>query len=213
MTTMSDRLARLVTPVADDLGVTVYDIEDASGTLRILLDRPGGVDVDTLTNASRRISLAMDEDGTFSSTSLLEVSSPGLERKLRTPMHFAGAVGELVKIKLRPGIDGDRRLEGTLSAADDDSITVTPTDGAPARSASLDDVTSAHTVFVWGGAPKPGQPGSSGTQRKATKQGKPNKANKPNRPGDTEPGETVDTDDGSATAETDIDTDETEATG
>lgn len=157
MTTTSDRLARLVAPVADDLGVSVYDIEDASGTLRIMLDRPGGVDVDTLTDASRRISHAMDADGSFASTSLLEVSSPGLERKLRTPDHYAGAVGELVKVKLRPGVDGDRRLDGTLTEASETSITVTPSDGSPARSVLLADVTSAHTVFVWQAAPKPGK--------------------------------------------------------
>ncbi len=161
MTTTSDRLARLVAPVAEDLGVSVYDIEDASGTLRIMLDRPGGVDVDTLTDASRRISHAMDADGSFSSTSLLEVSSPGLERKLRTPDHFAGAVGELVKVKLRPGIDGGRRLDGTLTDASGTSITVTPTDGSPERSVLLADITSAHTVFVWQASPKPGK-GSKG---------------------------------------------------
>ncbi|HNG23402.1 MAG TPA: hypothetical protein PLC03_05510, partial [Microthrixaceae bacterium] len=73
MSTTADRLARLVTPVADDLGVTVYDIEDSSSTLRVLLDRPDGIDVDTLADASRRISRAMDEDGSFASAAVLEV--------------------------------------------------------------------------------------------------------------------------------------------
>ena len=158
MTTTADRLARLVAPVADELGVAVYDIEDASGTLRVLLDRPGGVDVDTLSDASRRISRSMDEDGSFSSTALLEVSSPGLERKLRTPEHLQGAIGEQVKVKLRPGVDGDRRLEGTLTAADADTITVAADDGT--RTVLLDDVTSARTVFVWEAAPKPGKAAS-----------------------------------------------------
>ncbi|UDY36854.1 ribosome maturation factor RimP [Dermatobacter hominis] len=156
MTTTADRLARLVAPVADELAVAVYDIEDVSGTLRVLLDRPGGVDVDTLSDASRRISRSMDEDGSFASASLLEVSSPGLERKLRTPEHLQGAVGEQVKVKLRPGVDGDRRLEGTLSAADDHAITVTPEGGEP-RTVPIDDITSARTVFVWEAAPKPGK--------------------------------------------------------
>jgi ribosome maturation factor RimP len=159
VTTTADRLARLVAPVADELGVAVYDIEDASGTLRVLLDRPGGVDVDTLSDASRRISRSMDEDGSFSSTSLLEVSSPGLERKLRTPAHLQGAVGERVKVKLRPGIEGDRRIEGTLTAVGDRTITVTPDDG-PDRTVRTDDITSAHTVFVWEAAPKPGKGGA-----------------------------------------------------
>jgi len=163
--TTTDRLARLVAPVADELGLVVYDVEDASGTLRVLLDSAEGVDIDTLSDASRRISRSMDEDGSFSSTALLEVSSPGLERKLRTPEHMAGALGERVKVKLRPGVDGERRIEGVLSAVGDGSITVSPDNGG-SRTVALDDVTSARTVFEWGPAPKPGK-GSRGAGRSA----------------------------------------------
>ncbi len=165
MTTTADRIARLVEPVAAALDVTVYDIEDASGTMRILLDRPGGVDVDTLSDASRRISRAMDEATTFDSVVALEVSSPGLERKLRTPEHFAGAIGETIKAKLRPGLDVDRRVEGVLRAADEHTITVMDPDGDD-RTVSIDDITSARTVFVWEPTPKPGkQARDQGKQR------------------------------------------------
>mgnify|MGYP000496939199 CR=1 FL=1 len=58
MSTTADRLARLVTPVADDLGVTVYDIEDSSGTMRVLLARPDGIDVDTLADAAVAAAIA-----------------------------------------------------------------------------------------------------------------------------------------------------------
>lgn len=156
MTTTADRLARLVAPVAEMLGLSVYDVEDSNGTLRVLLDRSGGVDVDTLSDASRRISRSMDEDGAFASTSVLEVSSPGLERRLRTTSHFAGAVGERVKLKLRPGVDGDRRLDGTLTAADDDTVTIV-VDGSAATTVAVSDITSARTVFEWQASPKPGK--------------------------------------------------------
>ncbi len=156
MSTTADRLARLVSPVADDLGVSVYDIEDSSGTMRVLLDRPGGIDVDTLADASRRISRAMDEDGSFASATSLEVSSPGLERRLRTAAHFLGAVGEQVKIKVAPGTGADRRIDGVVAAADDRTVTVTsPEDGAE-RTILLADITSARTVFVWEPTPRPG---------------------------------------------------------
>jgi ribosome maturation factor RimP len=157
VSTTAERLGLIVAPVARDLGLTVYDVEDASGTLRVLLDRPGGIDVDALSTATRQISAAMEEDGTFSATSALEVSSPGLERRLRTPEHFAGAIGERVKIKLRPGVEGDRRLDGVLTACADAAVTVTP-DGAEARTVAIADVTGARTEFVWGPAPKPGGP-------------------------------------------------------
>jgi ribosome maturation factor RimP len=181
--TTAERLGRLVAPVAEDLDLTVYDVEEAGGTLRVLLDRPGGIDVDALTSATRRISAAMDDDGTFPAAATLEVSSPGLERKLRTPTHFSGAVGDRVKVKLRAGVDGDRRLTGTLTSADERSITITPDDAEP-RTVPLDDVESAHTEFVWGPAPKPGGPRQGkGKQSK----GRP-AANKPaTRPGPADP--------------------------
>lgn len=160
MTTTAERLARLVAPVADELGLDVYDVEDSSGTLRVLLDRTGGVDIDTLSDASRRISRSMDSEGSFAATSVLEVSSPGLERKLRTVEHMAGAVGEQVKVKLRPGVDGDRRIDGILTAADDTTVTVSPEHGEP-RTVALEDITSARTVFDWGPPPKPGKGGSA----------------------------------------------------
>jgi ribosome maturation factor RimP len=164
--TTAERLGRIVAPVARDLGLSIYDVEDASGTLRVLLDRPGGIDVDALTTATRRISAAMDDDGSFPATATLEVSSPGLERKLRTPQHFAGAVGDRVKVKLRAGVDGERRLDGVLSAADDERLTVTA-DGAEPRTVDLSDVETAHTEFVWGPAPKPG--GRNAPKKPATK--------------------------------------------
>ena len=168
MTATTDRLGRLVAPVAEELGLTVYDIEDANGTLRVLLERSGGIDIDTLSDASRRISRSMDEDGSFASTSALEVSSPGLERRLRTAEHLAGAVGERIKVKLHPGVAGDRRIEGVLTASDATTFTIMP-DGADALTVPIDAVDSARTVFVWAPTPKPGKgsPGGSGPHARA----------------------------------------------
>jgi ribosome maturation factor RimP len=171
--TTAERLGRIVAPVAGDLGLSIYDVEEAGGTLRVLLDRPGGIDVDALTTATRRISAAMDDDGSFPATATLEVSSPGLERKLRTPEHFAGAVGDRVKVKLRAGVDGDRRLDGVLSAAGADQLTVTP-DGADPRTVALSDVETAHTEFVWGPAPKPG--GKNAPKKSASRKSAPKKS-------------------------------------
>jgi ribosome maturation factor RimP len=166
--TTAERLGRLVAPVAQELGLSVYDVEWAGGTLRVLLDRPGGIDVDALTTATRRISALLDDDEAFPDTALLEVSSPGLERNLRTPAHFAGAVGDRVKVKTRAGVEGDRRADGVLTAADEHTITVTPDDGEPRRIA-LEDIDKAHTEFVWGPAPKPGGKNAPRTKKSQQK--------------------------------------------
>ena len=73
----------------------------------------------------------------------LEVSSPGVERPLRTPEHFRRFVGTSVAVKTRPDVEGDRRLEGTLEAADDEGVVVA------GRRLAYDDIEKARTVFVW----------------------------------------------------------------
>jgi ribosome maturation factor RimP len=148
---------RIAEDVATRLALSVYDVEVAGGTLRILLDRPGGIDIDTLTEANRLVSAAIDDDDAVPAPATLEVSSPGLERRLRTPAHFAGAVGERVRVKTRPQVEGDRRVDGVLSAADDSSVTVTTDDGS-VRTVAIDDVEKATTEFRWEAAPKPGGP-------------------------------------------------------
>ncbi len=77
---------------------------------------------------TRTISRALDEHDPIDGRYALEVGSPGLERPLRTPAHYAGAVGTTVKVKTTPGVEGERRVEGTITAADDDGITVTTVD-------------------------------------------------------------------------------------
>ncbi len=141
--------------VAADAGLTLYDVERQGGTLVILLDRPGGVDVDALATASRSISSQLDEAGLLPATTTLEVSSPGLERKLRTPAHFLGAVGSRVTVSLDEELDGQRRFLGTLSAVDGDDLVLTLDDGT-ARTVAMDRVDRARTVFEWGGSPRPG---------------------------------------------------------
>lgn len=147
MSVTTERVAQLVAPVAERLGLQLYDVDHPGGTLRVMLDRPGGIDVGTLAEATREISRLLDEDNPIAGSYTLEVSSPGLERTLRTPAHFGAAVGERVKVKLRPDAEGDRRVEGVLVGADDRTATIATDDGT--RVLPIEDVSRAHTVFVW----------------------------------------------------------------
>ncbi len=94
------------------------------------VDRPGGVDLDALAEANRAVSRALDELDPFPGRYTLEVSSPGLERRLRTPAHFARAVGETVTVRTLPGTAAVRRVRGVLAAADDDGVRPRGTRGA-----------------------------------------------------------------------------------
>jgi ribosome maturation factor RimP len=141
-------------PLLSDLGFELYDVELVAGSLNVTVTRPGGVDLDALTTANRALSAWLDEHDPIPGHFTLDVSSPGLERKLRTPVHFAKAMGEVVT--LREKLDGEptRRLEGVVVGADD--TTVTLEDHERGRVVvDLAHIERARTVFVWGAEAKP----------------------------------------------------------
>src|SRR5580692_11063997 len=106
------------------LGLDLYDLELAAGTLNVTVTKQGGVDLEALTKANRVISEWLDNNDPIPGRFTLDVSSPGLERKLRTPVHFRSTVGEVVTLReLRDG-ESTRRLEGTVLAADEESVTL-----------------------------------------------------------------------------------------
>ena len=153
--TVSDKVHALVLDAIAPFDVELYDLEHTGGVLRVTLDRPGGIDVDVLTDANRALSRMLDEADPIPGSYLLEVSSPGLERVLRTPAHWSRAVGEQVRVKTRPGTDGDRRVEGVVVGVDEGRALLGQPDGS-VTSILLDDIERARTVFKWGPAPKPG---------------------------------------------------------
>jgi ribosome maturation factor RimP len=149
----ADRVQLLVAPVLEAAGLDLYDLELAGGVLRVLVDREGGADIDAISEVARAISRTLDEHDPIPGRYTLEVSTPGLERPLRTPDHFRRAVGTDVKVKTRPDVEGDRRVEGTIAAADLDAVTVALQDGSR-RTLRYDEIERARTVFVWGPSDK-----------------------------------------------------------
>ncbi|MFT4865358.1 MAG: ribosome maturation factor RimP [Ilumatobacter sp.] len=178
------RVREIVEPIASDLDLDVYDIERRGVTVRVTLDTHpgsnGGITLDNLSLATRLISREIDHEDPINTRFTLEVTSPGLERHLRTPRHFQREVGKDVTVRFRDPDADPRRIEGQLAAADDTSITMLLDDGTE-RSFTIDDVDKARTVFEWGPGPKPGAPKQhaktagkkqdDGTKRPAKKQG------------------------------------------
>jgi ribosome maturation factor RimP len=160
---VSDRVRDLVAPICTDLGLELYDVEHTGGKVRVTVERSGGVDLEALSIATRLISRELDERDPVPGRYQLEVSSPGLERPLRTPAHFQRAVGSTVSVRLQPGAGDERRVAGTLSDADDEGITVRLEDAGAIR-VPYGDIERARTTFAWGGQPKPGKrPGARQT--------------------------------------------------
>ncbi len=148
-----ERVRAIVEPLLARHSLEVYDIEHSGSQLRVLIERPPssseGLDLDTIAEATRLVSLALDEHDPIPGRYTLEVSSPGLERPLRTPTHFASAVGTEITVKTRSHVEGDRRVRGVLEASDDGGITVA------GRHLAYDEIEKARTVFEWGPAEKP----------------------------------------------------------
>ena len=186
MATTTQRLDDIITPIVTELGLELFDLEFASSTVRVTIDkapvdgRPGVIDLADITAVTRAVSRALDEHDPIAERYSLEVSSPGLERSLRTPVHFERAVGQLVSIKTVPGSTSARRLKGTLTragavgeASSEPGASSEPIEGAapadPASSIDLvvdgdvhtiayADIDKARTVFEWGPEPRPSKP-------------------------------------------------------
>jgi ribosome maturation factor RimP len=152
------RVREVIAPIAVDLGLDLYDIEQRGGMLRITLDTQAGssdgVTLETLALASRLMSKQLDQDDPIPSGYTLEVTSPGVERPLRRPGHFQREVGKLVAVRLSNVDHDERRVQGIIVAADDDTVTVESAEGT--RVIAYGDIDRARTVFEWGGQPKPG---------------------------------------------------------
>jgi len=120
--------------------------------LRVVVDGQD-VNIDRLADLSRGVSRLLDNESDFDGGYQLEVTSPGLERKLRRPAHFTKSVGREVVAKIREA--GEKRtIRGVISNASDDSFTV-DTDGGSVL-VEFEDVLTAKTVFRWERPPKPG---------------------------------------------------------
>jgi ribosome maturation factor RimP len=148
----SEDIEGLVAPVVSSAGFELVDVEltPAPRVLRVRVDAPEGVELDDLGPLAKSISRLLDEaDAMPGGHYDLEVSSPGLERPLRRPEHFARAVGAKVRMRTRPGTDGQRRLEGVIVAADERSVQVMPDAGGESRDVLYQDIERAHTVFDW----------------------------------------------------------------
>ena len=141
---MVDRVRELVLPILKTHEVDLYDMDVQGPLVRVVVDRSGGVDLEVLSSVTRAVSRALDESDPIGHRYTLEVTSPGLERPLRTPEQFTRAVGETVKVKTKPEVDGERRVEGVLSTADGDGITVGD------RTLAYHEIERARTVVEWG---------------------------------------------------------------
>ena len=122
-----DELAKLLEPAVERLGYELVDLEvhlGGKGLVRLYIDKPEGIDLEDCETVSRAVSALLDVEDPVPGNYNLEVSSPGLDRKLTKAEHFQRFTGETVKVQMRFPIAGRRRFRGTLVSSDDENIVV-----------------------------------------------------------------------------------------
>jgi len=113
-----------IAKIVEANGAALYDTEVVTEfdetIFRVLVTKVGGVSLDLCATISHELSPFLDVHPPMSERYRLEISSPGIERKLTKPVHFKNALGEKVKLK----ITGGDKLKGVLKSADNDGIVV-----------------------------------------------------------------------------------------
>lgn len=109
-------------PIAKGFGCSIYDVEyikeGQNYFLRVFIDKDGGVSTDDCEAVSRALDPVLDELDPIENAYFLEISSPGLDRRLSRPEHFAAAIGKSVDIKLFSPINGSKEITGILRGFD-----------------------------------------------------------------------------------------------
>jgi ribosome maturation factor RimP len=149
VTGVAERLWGTIEPYVAAEGVELDDVEVLGGgqIVRVTLDAQDSVGVDMIAEISRGIGRLLDAEDPIKSAYTLEVSSPGLERKLTRPRHYEKSIDRQVKVKTFALVSEEKSHTGVLLSADDSGFVV-DVDGDQ-REFTYGDVSSARTVFVW----------------------------------------------------------------
>jgi ribosome maturation factor RimP len=133
--TVAERVWQIAEPLVTHEGLEIVDVEyrrESNGlVLRLYLDRAGGggVSLDALTHVSRQLGDILDVHDAVPGSYHLEVSSPGINRRLRRPDHFRRYLGQKVRVRTVAAVGGRRSFVGVLQAVDVEAIVVREADG------------------------------------------------------------------------------------
>lgn len=118
----------MLVPILDEFGFYLWDVEyvkeGSDYYLRAYIDKDGGINIDDCVNVSHKLSDALDADDFIEDAYILEVSSPGLGRKLVKDKEFDRSIGKDVDVKFYKPIDGTKEVTGALKAYSKDTITI-----------------------------------------------------------------------------------------
>ena len=147
---IADRVREIIQPTADELGYYLWDVEyvkeGARRVLRITIDSEEGISIIDCEKVHRAIDPILDEADPIENAYRLEVSSPGIERELRTDAHLEASIGLVVELRFFAAQNGAKSLLGALLCFDEESITVVTRDDEEHKFARRD-ISRIRTVY------------------------------------------------------------------
>jgi ribosome maturation factor RimP len=151
MSKITEVVTRLATPIAEEVGVALWDVEfvrtGGESYLRVFIDSDNGISIDQCEAVSKALDPLLDEVDIIKGPYMLEVSSAGIERSLKKPEHFMKYEGSLIEVKLYSALEGNKRYVGILTSFSGDSI-VLETDGKT-FTIPLKDISKSNLKYNW----------------------------------------------------------------
>ena len=149
---VAEAVREAIAPVAAELGLAIWDVEfvkeGSRRILRVTIDSEAGITIDDCERMHRAIDPVLDELDPIETAYDLEVSSPGIERDLRTDAHIDASVGEEIELRLFAPIEGKKSFVGTLLGRDENGAILVSVNGET-RVFSRETVAKIHTVYAF----------------------------------------------------------------
>ena len=150
-TNIETRVEELLKSIIENIGYELYDVryekEGKDYYLRIIIDKPEGIDINDCENVNNAINDILDEADYIKDQYFLEVSSPGLERVLRKDRHFEKQIGNEISLKFFKPINRQKEINGILEEYNNGELTIKVDDET--LKINLKDIAIAKTVFNW----------------------------------------------------------------
>ena len=125
---IEERTESLVLPIIESAGLELWDVEyvkeGSDYYLRVYIDKSGGVNIDDCVLVTRALNEKLDADDFIEDAYILEVSSPGLTRKLKKDKEFEKSIGKLIRVKLYKAEEGSKEHIGRLKEFAPDKLTI-----------------------------------------------------------------------------------------
>lgn len=148
---IESKVEKLLEEIITNLGYELYDVryekEGKDYYLRIIIDKPEGIDINDCETVNNAINDILDEADYIKEQYFLEVSSPGLERTLRKDKHFQKQIGNEISVKLYKAIDKQKEIIGILEEYNENEITIKVNNET--IKIDLKNIAIAKTIFNW----------------------------------------------------------------